>query len=169
LPDGALQGVKLERDVELGGVRLRVLDWPGHGRPLVYVPDPFTLQPDLAPRIAAAFAPKHRVVRIQPRSDLPYQAQMDDIRRAMQQFGFADTVLLSSGGGACIVLPLASWYPRLVNSVLLIDPCYEPPAHDSLTARSLRDCPPDWERLQGRCRMLTTKSEELVPKLEELL
>jgi pimeloyl-ACP methyl ester carboxylesterase len=171
LVDGPLQGVRLERSLELGSVRLHVLDWPGHSGPLLYVPGPFVRDEDIASRIAAEFAPAWRVVRIEPRQDVPYQVQVDDVRRAMQQFGFGATVVLSSAYGTCIVLPLAAWYPRLARAVVLIDPIYAPPTCDGIAARSLRECPPDWIVLQNQiqCSVRTTSANQVVSDLRELL
>lgn len=169
MADAALRGVRLERQIELGTVRVRVFDWPGHGEPIVYVPDPFAPDDDLPTRIAAEFAPRYRVLSIEPRRDVAYQAQVDDLRRALHQFGFLNTLLVSSGLGACVVLPLAAWYEPLVRTVVLIDPRYNPPTTShSLSARTLRDCPPDWARLAGP-HTLTASAEHALESIERVL
>jgi pimeloyl-ACP methyl ester carboxylesterase len=167
--DAALRGVRLERQIELGSTRIRVLDWPGHAEPIVCVPDPFAPDDAMAAHIAAEFAPVHRVVSIQPRQDVAYQAQVDDLRRTLQQFGFLNTLLVSSGHGACLVLPLAAWYHGLVRAVVLIDPQYAAPASDSLSARTLRDCPPDWPALTRPQTFLAASLERALACIERVL
>jgi pimeloyl-ACP methyl ester carboxylesterase len=169
--DDALRGVRLERLVELGSVRLRAVDWPGHGGPLVCVPDPFAPEDRLAERLAAAFAPMRRVVRVEPRLDVPYQVQVDDIRRTLEQFGLFETLLVSSGRGTCVILPLAAWHGERVRAVVLIDPRYDAPTCNGLPARALRECPPDWASIQRSidCPVLTASAADLLGVVRKVL
>jgi pimeloyl-ACP methyl ester carboxylesterase len=174
--DEAPLRVCLERDLELAAVHLSVLDWPGHAGPLVYVPDPLAATEPfaLAARLAATLAPRYRVLAIMPRPDCPYLVQVDDLRRALQQFGFlSPAVLVSSGLGAALVLPLAAWYPVLVRAIALIDPREQPPPPSTPAARALADCPPDWPRLKSAvaCPLLVLHSRQpdLVARVEAVL
>jgi pimeloyl-ACP methyl ester carboxylesterase len=152
----------LEREVELGAVRIPLLDWPGYAGPLLHVADPFAPDAALAATLAAALSPEYRVLSLVPRPDCPYQVQVDDLRGVLLQFGFESPVLISSGLGVAIVVPLAAWYPELVGTLVLIDPSYQAPDAKSVAARALRDCPPDWPRLtaQLRCELLALDSTQ---------
>jgi pimeloyl-ACP methyl ester carboxylesterase len=73
------------------------------------------------------------------------------------QFGFEQPVLVSSGHGAVLVQLLAAWFPALVSALVLIDPNHAPPEGETISARALRECPPDWTAITARlsCRRLT--------------
>jgi pimeloyl-ACP methyl ester carboxylesterase len=146
-------------------VRIPLLDWPGYAGPLLHVADPFAPDPGLAGQLAAALSPAYRVLSIAPRADCPYQAQVDDLRRVLLQFGFESPILISAGFGVAIVVPLAAWYPELVGSLVLINPSYRPPDAESVAARALRDCPPDWTALTARLRGPTLTLDSTRPDL----
>lgn len=169
MDDAALRGVCLDRTVELGAVRLRVLDWPGRRGSLVVLPDPCAPSSELARCVAEAFAPAYRVVLIDPRVDVPYQAAVNDVHAVLAQFGFLNAVLVSSGHGAALVLPLAAWWPEHVSTVVLLEPRYDPPAAESAFGRSLRDAPPQWSSLAQAAHVVVTTQRELTGALAKLL
>ena len=159
----------LEREAELVGASLRLLDWPGHAGPIVFVDDPFAPDFTLAARIAEAFAPRYRVLHIALRPDAPYQVHVEDVHGVLQQFGFARPVLVASGLGAVIVVLLAAWYPSLVGALVLLDPVYEPPRDERLPACALRECPPDWSAIRRRLRCRELLLEGAAPDLLDRL
>ena len=141
------------------------------GGPLVHLPDP--THGSVIEVLAAALAPRFRVLSIHPRADRPFQVQVDDLEGVLTQFGFEHIVLAAEGLSCTSALLLAAWYPRRVAAMALIDPDLRPPTGDSLTARSLRECPPDWPRLRelARCTIveLAGDSPSLVSEIERLL
>ena len=140
----------LERTVELEGARLRLRDWPGFGGPLVHVPDPLSPGDEVVQGLAARFAPDYRVVSISPRPGQPYQIQTVDILGTLEQFGFEEPILVGEGLGCVAALLLAAWHPRRVARLVMIDPIYAPSSvQNSLEARALRDCPPDWASIRA--------------------
>jgi pimeloyl-ACP methyl ester carboxylesterase len=156
--DERLRGVCLERIVDLDNVRLRLRDWPGHGGPLVHVPDPLIASPVIE-RIAASMAPRYRVVSLSTRASVAYQVHATDLLEVLRQFGFTAPVLVGEGLGCLTALIVAAWYPTHVSALILVEPTYAPPPGDTLEARALRDCPPDVVRLRSavRCPVLETQ------------
>ena len=154
-------------------MRLALLDWPGYAGPLVHLADPFAPDADLVAKLAAALSPAYRVLSLAPRADCPYQVQVDDLRRVLLQFGFQHPVLVATGRGAVLIQLLAAWYPELVGGLVLIDPNVEPPAGETMAARALRDCPPDWTvltaRLSGPRLTLEATQPDLVAQLRAFL
>jgi pimeloyl-ACP methyl ester carboxylesterase len=153
--------VCLDRVVELAGARLTLRDWPGVDGPLVHVPDPLTPTDDVAIALAEAFAPRQRVVSLSPRGGAPYQVDAADLLATLEQFGFAQPTLVGERLGCVPALLLAAWYPERVERLVLVDPTYERPLidEDTVVARALRDCPPDWSTLRAgvRCPMLVVR------------
>jgi pimeloyl-ACP methyl ester carboxylesterase len=137
------------------------------------VADPLAPDRSLATQLASAFAPRWRVLSIAPRGDCPYQVYADDLQRVLLQFGFLKPVLISSGLGAVVIQLLAAWYAALVEAVVVVDPLDAAPAAESVAARSLRDCPPDWAALTARlrCRQLVLHADQpdLVAQLRTFL
>lgn len=139
---------------------------------MVHLPDP--LRSSSVPEtLAAALAPRFRVLSIRPRAERPYQVNVDDLEGVLNQFGFEHIVLVAEGQSCASALLLAAWYPHRVSTLVLVDPDIGPPAGDSLTARSLRECPPDWPRLRelASCSIveLAGDSPTLAPAIERLL
>jgi pimeloyl-ACP methyl ester carboxylesterase len=91
----------------------------------------------------------------------------------MAQFGLQNAAVVAEGLGSATALLLSAWYPERVAGLGLIDAVLTPPADDSLTARALRDCPPDWPRvrLALRCPVieLTADAADLGVQVERLL
>lgn len=84
-----------------------------------------------------------RILSVQPRGDAPLQVYAADILELIAQFGFERIELVGERLGCVIALLVAAWRPTCVARLHLIDACYDADG-DSLFARSLRDCPPDW-------------------------
>lgn len=135
--------VCLGRTLELAEVRLLLRDWPGLAGPLIHVPDPLSLEDDVAEALAAALAPRYRVLSVQPRGASPYQVDASDLLAVLDQFGFERPVIVAEALGGVPALLVAAWHPRRVAGLVLIDPTSDPPSADCLMARALRDCPPD--------------------------
>ena len=156
--------VCLERTVELDNVRLRVRDWPGRAGPLVHVPDPLSSADSVVERVAAALAPRYRVLSVAPRGDAPYQVDVVDLIGVLSQFGFRTPVLLGERLGCVTALLAAAWYPDRVAGLILADPVYDPPASEEVAARALRDCSPDWSSVRSalRCRVLESNALEAI-------
>jgi hypothetical protein len=80
---------------------------------------------------------------------------------------------MAEGSGCVTALLLAAWYAERVSGLALIDAVLAAPAGDSLVARALRDCPPDWPRLRMdlRCDVveLTADQSDLAAQVERLL
>jgi pimeloyl-ACP methyl ester carboxylesterase len=148
--------VCLDRRIELDNVRLRVRDWPGRAGPLVHVPDPLFLTDSLVDGLAAALAPRYRVLSVSSRGDAPYQVDVVDLVGVLSQFGFRTPVLVGERLGCVAALVAAAWYPDRVAGLILVDPVHDPPRSETVAARVLRDCPPDWSRLHAavRCPIL---------------
>jgi pimeloyl-ACP methyl ester carboxylesterase len=74
-----------------------------------------------------------------------------DILATLNQFGFEKPILVAERLGCVAALVLAAWNPGRIACLVLIDPTYDaPPAFaDSIEARALRDCPPDWPSLRA--------------------
>ena len=115
----ALAGVCLHRTVELRPTRLVVYDWPGYGDAIVHI---LTADSSLARRIAAAFAPEHRVLSIVLSDDSPYQVPADSVRRVLDQFGLSNAIVIAEGSGALIAMTIAAWWPARVRAFVLVDP-----------------------------------------------
>lgn len=49
--------------------------------------------------------------------------------------------------GCVTALVLAAWYPEHVRRVVLVNPRYTLEG-DSVEARALRECPPDWDAIR---------------------
>jgi pimeloyl-ACP methyl ester carboxylesterase len=129
---------------ELAPTELHFRDWPGFGGPLIHIPDPFAAS-DLAERIAAALAPRVRAISLEPRPDVSYQTDAEDLRGFLNTFGFPQPVLLGEGYGCVAPLLVALWHPTLVAGVVLVTPVTTPPCGlTGLAARGLRECPLDW-------------------------
>ena len=160
LRSDALRGVCLERTIELDNVRLSVRDWPGLGRAIVHSPDP--LSPRSVIDRLAALAPTHRVLSLAPRAGLAYQVTALDLVGVLNQFGFVRPVLVGEGLGCVSVALVAAWHPECAGGLVLVDATCEPPPHDSLEARALRDCPPDWAALRSRwrCTVLELRADD---------
>ena len=165
--------VCLERSVELDGGRLRLRDWPGICGPLVHVPDPLWVDDALVDALAARFAPRYRVLSLQPRPAQPYQVQLADLRATLDQFGFGAPVLVGERLGCVAALLLAAWYPDSVARLVLLDQtCPIPPGDEScVEARALTDCPPDRARLRlaVRCPVLELNDAAQAQDLDAFL
>ncbi len=127
----------------------------------MHVPDPLAPSP-LAEKLAAALAPTYRVLSIAPRAGVPYQVTGLDVAGVLAQFGFVEPVLIGEGLGCLTVVLAAAWYPRGVSRVVLVDPVCGAPDGDSLEARALRECPPDWPALRSglRCSVLELRADD---------
>jgi pimeloyl-ACP methyl ester carboxylesterase len=144
--DDARLRVCLDRSLELAAVELRFRDWPGRGRAIVHLPDPFN-PTSLVVDLAASLAPRYRVLSLQPRADVPYQIDADDAAGFLAAFGFERPVLLAEGVGCIAALLVATWHASLVAGVVLVDPKAEAPL--GLAGRGLRECPVDLARLRA--------------------
>jgi len=91
----------------------------------------------------------------------------------LTQFGFEHIVLAAEGLSCASALLLAAWYPHRVGALALIDPDIGPPTGNSLAARSLRECPPDWDGLRQRLQCPVVEfagdSPTLASEIERLL
>ncbi len=111
----------------------------------------------LIEKIAAVLSPRYRVLSLSLRASVPYQVWATDLVGMLDQFGFTEPALVGEGLGCLPALLVAAWYPMRVRRMVLVEPTTEPPG-DTIEARGLRDCPPDWPRLRAavRCPMLET-------------
>ncbi len=156
-----LRGTCLTRSVDLD-VCISLRDWPGISGPVVHLPDPFvssSFVDDLAGRIA----PQFRVLSISPRPHAPYQLTASDLVQVLDQFGFETPILVGEGLGCLPSLLVAAWHPERVHGLVLVSKRCEAP-QDSIEARALRDCPPDWDALFARvtCPRVEATSVERV-------
>jgi pimeloyl-ACP methyl ester carboxylesterase len=149
--------VCLERSLALAATQLRFRDWPGFGGPIVHLPDPFVAT-QLVERIAAELAPRVRVLSLEPRADVSYQTDADDLLGFLNTFGFLKPVLLSEGRACIAAVLVAVWQPTRVAGIVMVNPDPRPPCDlTGLAARGLRECPPDWTTLTNSvsCPLLT--------------
>jgi hypothetical protein len=146
-----LQGVCLDRIVELDNVRLRLRDWPGVAGQVVHIADP-SRDSRLVERIAATLAPRYRVLSITPRADYPYQVHVVDLVGVLTQFGFDCPFVVAEERACAIALLLAAWYAERIDvrGLTLVDAPTAAPDGDSVADRAWRDCPPDWPALRRR-------------------
>ncbi len=121
--------VRLDRDVDLCGLRLHLQDWPGAGGPVICLPGQ-TASGRSFDGLASALQPEWRVIAVDPRgrgrSGKPrhgygYQLQVADTMALMDQLGFDRVVLVGHSFGAVIALIVAAWYPERVDALVLID------------------------------------------------
>lgn len=131
------------------------------GRPLIHAPDA-TKPSVLVDALAARLAPRQRVLSVTPRPEVAYQVAAADLHGVLQQFGFLEPVLVGERLGCVPVLLVGAWHPEHVGGLVLVDPTRTPPSDGSLEARSLRDCPLDWEALRAslRCEVLEVHADE---------
>ena len=122
----------------------------------MHVPDPLSPADSAVDDLAAALAPRYRVLSVSSRGDVPYQVDVVDLVGVLRQFGFRTPVLVGERLGCVTALVAAAWYPERVAGLILVEPAFDPPASESLAARGLRDCPPDPGRLRAavRCSVL---------------
>jgi pimeloyl-ACP methyl ester carboxylesterase len=69
-------------------------------------------------------------------------------------------------------LLVAAWHPSRVAGLVLVGAAYDSPPSDSLLARALKDCPPDWAALRGavECPVLVLpRVADVVGRLESFL
>jgi pimeloyl-ACP methyl ester carboxylesterase len=130
-------------------VHLRVRDWPGWGGPLVHVPDPLAPDDGVVGALSAALAPRYRVLSVTPRGSSPYQVDMFDVLGVLNQLGFEQPVLVGERLGCVPVMLIGAWHPSRVAGLVLIEPSYVAPVGNSVEARTLRECPPDWPKLRA--------------------
>lgn len=166
-----LRGVHLERTIELAEVRLRLREWPGVAGPLVHVPDPLSVDDGFAQGLAEVFAPRYRVLSVQPRGASPYQVDACDLLALLDQFGFASPVLIAEGLGCVAAVLVAAWHVDRVAGLVLVEPVYAPPLADGVPARALRDCPPNWPSLREavQCAVLDVPRTAAVVDIERFL
>ncbi len=156
----------LDRIVDLAGVSLRLIEWPGLAGPLVHVPDPRSPDHTLVGQFAETLAPRYRVLSLTPRGDSAYQVDAADLLATLDQFGFATPVLLAEGLGCVAAVLLAAWHTGRVAGLVLVDPIYDPLFSDGLAARALQDCPPDWPALRRAiaCPVLVLQKTAAFPR-----
>jgi len=134
----------------------------------VHIPDPFSPSSVLR-AVAARLAPGYRVLSLSPRGGVPYQVSCLDLLATLDQFGFMEPVLVGERLGNVPALVLAAWYAR-ARGLILVDPIDDAPPGDSIEARAVRDCPPDWARLHDalRCpaRVLRSDSDSVIHDIE---
>jgi pimeloyl-ACP methyl ester carboxylesterase len=154
--------VCLERTVELWPVQLRLREWPGFGGPVVHVPDPFSPSDGVVQALARGLAPRCRVLSLEPRPGQPYQIAAADLLGVLDLFGFPNPALVAEGRGCVAAVLVAAWHPDRVGRLVLIDPSHAAAELESLAARALRDCPPDWSSLLEavRCPVLRASWSE---------
>jgi len=72
------------------------------------------------------------------------------ILATLNQFGFEKPILVGERLGCAAALVLAAWNPGRIARLVMIDLSDEPrSAQDSLEARALRECPPNWPALRA--------------------
>jgi pimeloyl-ACP methyl ester carboxylesterase len=123
---------------------------------LVHLPEPLSSADSVVESMAAALAPRYRVLSLASRGDVPYQVDVVDLLGVLSQFGFARPVLVGERLGCVTVQVAAAWYPDRVAGLILVDPVYAPSQSETVATRALRDCPPDWSSLRAalRCPVL---------------
>jgi pimeloyl-ACP methyl ester carboxylesterase len=149
-----------------------VRDWPGLNRTLVHCPDPLASSA-LVDSLALRLAPTHRVLSLAPRPDVPYQVATMDLLGVLDQFGFPQPVVVGERLGCLPVVLVAAWYPYRVGQIILVDPTRAASGGNSVVARALRECPPDWAALRARlaCDVLELAADDplLVARVEAVL
>ena len=86
---------------------------------------------------------------LSPRASIPYPVSAWDLVGTLDQFGFTSPILVGQRLACLSVLVVAAWYPSRVGGLVLVDPNVGMPPGDSIEARALRDCPPDWPALRA--------------------
>ena len=121
--------VRLDRDVELRGLRLHFQDWPGERGPVICLPGQ-TSNGRAFDGLASALAPEWRVLALDPRgrgqSAKPkhgygYQVQVADTMAMIDLIGFEHVVLAGHSFGAIIGLLIAAWFPERVAGLIMVD------------------------------------------------
>ena len=115
---------------------------------MLHAPDPES--PDLlhVSDLAEAIAPRCRVLTVQPYGDAAYQVHVAHLLALIDQFGFTDITLVGERLGCFTALLAAAWLPARVGRLVLVEPVYAAASSDTLFARSLSDCPPNWTALR---------------------
>jgi pimeloyl-ACP methyl ester carboxylesterase len=129
---------------------------------VVHVPDPLSVGGSAVDALAAALAPRYRVLSVSSRGDVPYQVDAVDLVGVLSQFGFRTPVLVGERLGCVTALLAAAWYPERVAGLILVEPVFEARPADTLAARALAECPPDVARLRAavRCAVLEPTTPE---------
>jgi pimeloyl-ACP methyl ester carboxylesterase len=129
---------------------------------VVHVPDPLSVGDSAVDNLAAALAPRYRVLSVSSRGDVPYQVDAVDLIGVLSQFGFRTPVLVGERLGCVTALVAAAWYPDRVRGLILVEPLFDARPAETLAARALGDCPPDVARLRAavRCFVLERTTPE---------
>jgi pimeloyl-ACP methyl ester carboxylesterase len=94
---------------------------------------------------------------VSSRGEVPFQVDVLDLLGVLDQFGFRRPVLLGERLGCVTALIAAAWYADRVAGLILFEPVFsDTPRAESVPARALRDCPPDWPAVRSavRCPVL---------------
>jgi pimeloyl-ACP methyl ester carboxylesterase len=128
----------------------------------VHVPDPLSRSEDVLQALARRLAPRCRLLSLEPREEQPYQVAAADLLGVLDQFGFPKPALVGEGRGCVAAVLVAAWHPDRVGKLVLIDPSHAAAESESVEARALRDCPPDWSSLLEavRCPVLSVPWNE---------
>lgn len=138
-----------EGEVQVGGVRLHYLEWPGDGPPVVCLHG-ITANAHSFLRLAEGLAPAHRVVALDLRgrggSDKPEDGydigtHVQDVAGVLERLEIAPAAVVGWSLGAKVALGLAAMRPELVARVVAIDPPVETPAESVAVLRAF------WARL----------------------
>jgi pimeloyl-ACP methyl ester carboxylesterase len=111
------------------GVRLHTIDWGGAGRPMVLLAglgDTAQLYRGLAPRLAGRFRVMGLTRRGHGRSDRPDSGYdldtfVEDIRRFLDAFGIARSILVGHSFAGLEMARFAVRYPRRVEAIVYLD------------------------------------------------
>lgn len=141
---------RLEREIELGAISVRLSEWPGRRGPLVCLDAP-------AEALAEALAPEWRVLQVPLRAEAAYQVQASESVALLETFGFRRSVLLGEGLAAGVALLAAAWHPARVAGLVLVSPRRRPAALEPAALRAWLDAPPRWNRLLAEVRCPTLR------------
>jgi len=115
---------------------------------VLHAPDPESPELLNASALADAIAPRCRVLSVQPHGDAAYQVHVAHLLALIDQFGFTDVTLVGERLGCFTALLTAAWRPERTGRLVLIEPVYAAASSETLFARSLSDCPPNWTALR---------------------
>jgi pimeloyl-ACP methyl ester carboxylesterase len=111
--------VMLERETELAPVRLRFREWPGYGSIVLHLS--CGSDSKLIAEVAAALAPACRVLSLELPPTRAVEVSASHVVEFIEQFGFANIVLVGESVTTPIAILVAEWCPNRVAGVLNID------------------------------------------------
>jgi pimeloyl-ACP methyl ester carboxylesterase len=156
--------IRLDREIDVGSLRLNVADWPGQHGPIVCVPHAGSSGRSFD-HLASHLAPQWRVLAVDLHGS-GYQVHVANTLALIDLFGFEQVVIIGTGIGGLVGLLMAAWHSERVAGLVRIEgdsPSQAPAVEREM--RVLRDCPPDYPALAAAVACPRLDVEQAEPGL----